>query len=121
VNTETGEPLVEDVIVTREHYPGPYSQRLPDLLVRWNRNAPIRSVWSPGIGHVDHEAGDNRTGDHTPEGFCVIAGGDTQALDNAPTMAVTDLAPTIAWYFGKRLSDHDGRVMNITSRAAQTA
>ena len=44
VNADTGEPLIKDIVVTRREYSGEYLEKLPDLLVTWNRNAPI-SAW----------------------------------------------------------------------------
>lgn len=113
VNGETGEPLVEDVVVTRERYRGPFADRMPDLLVRWNRSAPIRSVRSAAIGELTHEYLDNRTGDHTPDGFCVIAGpGVRSGIEGAP-IATADFAPAVAAFFGVELARHDGRPFPI--------
>ena len=113
VNSETGEPLVEDVIATRDWYHGPHAGVLPDLLVRWNRNAPIRSVRSDAIGELSHEYTDNRTGDHTPDGFCVIAGPGVEPGREGATVRTADFAPSIAAVFGRELKCHDGRVFQI--------
>lgn len=116
-NTETGEPLVEDVVATGEWYRGPYVDRMPDLLVRWNRNAPIRSVRSAAIGHLAHEYLDNRSGDHTPDGICVIAGPGIDAGTQGARIRTADFAPSIAEHFGLELARHDGRAFRITGVA----
>ena len=113
VNTETGEPLVEDVIITSDWYHGPHVPRMPDLLVRWNRNAPIRSVRSETIGELAHEYVDNRTGDHTPDGFCVIAGPGIEPDSEGAVVRTADFAPSIASHFGCELACHDGRTFQI--------
>lgn len=113
VNAETGEPLVEDVIATGDWYHGPHVSRMPDLLVRWNRNAPIRSVRSETIGELAHEYLDNRTGDHTPDGLCVVAGPGLAAGTEGATVRTADFAPSIAAFFGRELRCHDGRVFPI--------
>ena len=115
-NADTGEPLVADVVVTRELYPGPYADRLPDLLVTWNRSAPIERVRSDTIGEVRAEHHDNRTGDHTPDGLCIVSarGG---APREAPAVRTVDLAPSIARFFGVELPEHDGRPFELEARA----
>lgn len=112
-NADTGEPLVTDVIVTREAYSGAYLDRLPDLLVNWNRNAPIERVWSETIGELAREHLDHRTGDHTPEGICIIAGQGAVTRGEAPPIRTADLAPSIARFFGVELREHDGRPFEL--------
>lgn len=113
VNDETGEPLVEDLVVSRERYPGPCAERLPDLLLRWNRNAPIRRVRSDTIGLLHHEFLDNRSGDHTPDGFCVMTGPGIEAGTEGPDIATADFAPAVAAFFGRELARHDGNAFPI--------
>lgn len=119
-NAETGEPLVDDVIATSEWYRGPYVARMPDLLVRWNRNAPIRSVRSEAIGELSHEYLDNRTGDHTPDGICIIAGPNVEP-GTREAVRTADLAPSIAEFCGCRLSRHDGRVFSLSGGVTEPA
>ena len=49
VNSETGRPLVRRILRTAEAYRGEPTDHLPDLLVEWNRETPIRSVESPDL------------------------------------------------------------------------
>jgi predicted AlkP superfamily phosphohydrolase/phosphomutase len=112
-NADSGEPLVRDIVVTRKHYSGAYLERLPDLLVTWNRNAPIRKVRSDTIGELLQEHVDNRTGDHTPDGVCIIAGPGVAARGEAPCVRTADLAPSIARFFGVELRDHDGQLFEL--------
>lgn len=115
VNVDTGEPLVADVIVTRQWYPGPHLSQLPDMLVRWNRSAPIKRVYSEAIGELSQQYDDNRTGDHTPDGICVVAGSAVGAAGTAPAIRTVDFAPTIADFFGVELGEHDGHAFGLTT------
>jgi predicted AlkP superfamily phosphohydrolase/phosphomutase len=112
-NADTGEPLVKDIIVTREHYSGEYLEKLPDLLVTWNRSAPIDRVVSETIGEVTREHLDRRTGDHTPDGICILAGHGAAVRGELGAVRTADLAPSIARFFGVELRDHDGQPFEL--------
>jgi predicted AlkP superfamily phosphohydrolase/phosphomutase len=101
--------------VTRRQYSGAYLDRLPDLLVTWNRTAPIERVRSDAIGELQRENLDNRTGDHTPDGICIVAGHGVKPRDESVTVQAADLAPSIARFFGVELRDHDGRPFELTA------
>lgn len=116
VNADTGEPLVKDITVTRQQYSGAYLDKLPDLLVTWNRNAPIVRVRSDTIGEVSREYLDNRTGDHTPDGICILHGPGVDGGGEAPAIRTADLAPSIARFFGVQLREHDGVTFDLVSR-----
>jgi hypothetical protein len=109
VNADTGEPLITDIVVTREEYSGVHLERLPDVLVTWNRSAPIERVSSDTIGELSREYIDNRTGDHTPDGLCLLFGDGVDLRGEAAAIRTADLAPSIARFFGIELHDHDGR------------
>lgn len=108
VNVDTGEPLIADIIVAREHYDGPYLDRLPDLLICWNRKAPIHRVQSEAIGILAQELVTTRTGDHTPDGVFVVRDSRRQSPGTFGEVAAQDFAPTIAEFFGLQLAAHDG-------------
>lgn len=63
-NTESGEPLIQELIPTGDLYSGPKLDSLPDLLLEWNQSAPIRAIHSPLFGTIKVPGG-NRSGDHT--------------------------------------------------------
>jgi predicted AlkP superfamily phosphohydrolase/phosphomutase len=115
VNSDTGEPLVEDVISSSDCYQGPHVGKMPDLLVRWNRNAPIRRVRSDAIGELSHEYFDNRTGDHTPDGVCVAVGPGIAAGTTGAAVRTVDFAPTIADFFGLGVARQDGQAFELAS------
>ncbi len=115
VNADTGEPLIKDIVVTRKEYSGIYLEKLPDLLVTWNRNAPIERVRSDTIGELSREHLDNRTGDHTPDGICILAGHGADMRGDVAAIKTADIAPSIARFFGIELRDHDGQPFELTS------
>jgi predicted AlkP superfamily phosphohydrolase/phosphomutase len=95
-NLETGEPLVRRVVRVETCYDGPARDRLPDLLVEWNRTAPIRSIGAPRYGRIDEEYVGARTGDHVPGGLLVARGPGIQPGRRTDAISMVDLAPTIA-------------------------
>lgn len=112
-NVDTGEPLVADVVATREVYAGAYRERLPDLLVTWNRSAPIERVQSETIGELAREHLDHRSGDHTPDGICIVVGPESRRGNVAAPVQTADLAPSIARFFGVELREHDGQAFEL--------
>ncbi len=64
VNTESGEPLIKRFLRVDEMHDGPMRDLLPDILLEWNKSAPIREIESPLFGKMKlpYRA---RTGDHT--------------------------------------------------------
>jgi predicted AlkP superfamily phosphohydrolase/phosphomutase len=110
VNTETGDPLVRRVLRTRDVYEGERLDHLPDLLVEWNWDAPIRSIASPTIGRMERTYRWVRTGDHRPPGL-LIARGPGIAPGRIDPVDVTDIGPTVAALLGVGLADVDGHVI----------
>jgi len=68
------EPLVADVRLVAEVFPGPRVDHLPDLVVRWSGQPPVSRVASPVIGALTAELATGRSGNHHREGFCIASG-----------------------------------------------
>jgi predicted AlkP superfamily phosphohydrolase/phosphomutase len=109
INVATGEPLVKAVLRSKEHYDGEYLHYLPDLLVEWNRSAPVSEVFSPKTGVISGAYKKCRTGDHTSEGLFFITGPSISQGRLELPVSVMDLAPTISELTGVELSDVDGK------------
>jgi predicted AlkP superfamily phosphohydrolase/phosphomutase len=107
-NLDTGEPVVRAVVRTDAHYDGPARDHLPDLLVEWNRSAPIDSVVSRRYGRIDRESTSVRTGDHRPGGLLVSAG---PSAPSSESMRAVDFAPTILSALEIPVADLDGRAL----------
>jgi len=108
VNPATGGPIVDEVLRCDRLYRGENSDRLPDLLVVWNRDAPIESAHSPVLGSIPARPSGLRTGNHLHNGFC-LAVGPGLAQGAAFDASITDLGPTVAHRLGVNLVGVDGR------------
>lgn len=75
VESETRRPVVREIVDAHAAFPGDRATSLPDLLVRWNRETPIRGVESPRLGRFEGVLGDVRTGDHRSRGLLVVGEG----------------------------------------------
>jgi len=100
MNVATGEPLVRDVVRADRLFSGPAAGGLPDLLIEWNRSAPISVVSSPGIGTVRGEYRGIRTGDHHGDGMFFATCPDLPAGRHGRPVSVMDFAPTLARLLG---------------------
>ena len=110
-NVETGEPLVLRVVDTDAVYHGPHRDHLPDLMVEWNRAAPISSIHSPKAGRIDGEYRGVRTGDHKAEGIVFVTGPGIRAGRIPVPVSGMDVGPTLAEWLGVTLPDTDGKSM----------
>lgn len=108
-NVTTGEPLVKAVLRSADLYEGENMHYLPDLLVEWNRGAPVSEVFSPKTGRITGEYRKCRTGDHTSEGLVFLSGPSIAPGQLQTPVSVMDLAPTIASLAGVELDGVDGR------------
>ncbi|HEX9669930.1 MAG TPA: alkaline phosphatase family protein [Thermoanaerobaculia bacterium] len=108
-DAETGEPMVRDVLRTRDLYAGERLDHLPDLAVRWRRSRQVEALHSPHAGTVRGTYRGPRSGDHTPEGLLLVTGPAVPAGRLDRTVSVMDLAPTLAALLGVELDGVDGR------------
>jgi predicted AlkP superfamily phosphohydrolase/phosphomutase len=118
-NDETGEPVVRRVWPVRDDFgSGPMVAWLPDLLVAWNRRAPIRVVSHPTLGRF--VAGDPavRTGDHR-EGGLLVVDGPGVAPGLGPTILAEDLAPSLAAMLGVTLAGVAGTPTDLRAPTAR--
>jgi predicted AlkP superfamily phosphohydrolase/phosphomutase len=109
VDPESGAPLVDSVLSGAEIYPGPHSDRLPDLFVMWNRDRPISGAASKLIGKFQRPAPDLRSGEHIADGLYCFAGPASVRQAQAMPASIMDLAPTAAALLGHPLSELDGK------------
>ena len=108
VRAGDGTPAVKRVLRTAELYSGPYLDDLPDLLVEWDRSAPITAVESPRTGRIEGHFGGMRTGDHRESGLWIAAGPAVAPGRQAEPVSVVDFAPTIGALLGVPLQGLDG-------------
>ena len=109
VNATSGEPLVNRVLRSADLYQGENAHLLPDLLIEWNRNAPISEVYSSKTGTIYGEYKKCRTGDHEAEGLFFASGPSIVPGQINEPISVMDLAPTIASLGGVELKGAEGK------------
>lgn len=111
-NAETGEPLIAEVLLARDFFKGRYSDCLPDILVSWNRTAPINIAWSPKFGTVDKTGlMDKRSGDHRLDGRFFAVADDWAPRRINEMVNVENFVPTIANLLSVEEHRTDGRVI----------
>jgi predicted AlkP superfamily phosphohydrolase/phosphomutase len=69
----TGEPLVGEVRLASDVFPGPRLDHLPDLIVTWAGKPPVSRVESRLLGPITAEHATGRSGNHRRDGFCVVS------------------------------------------------
>lgn len=117
VDPDSGLPLVDEVLRASATYPGPNADRLPDLLVMWQRERPILAAASALIGEI--RIGDRglRPGGHVAGGCYLMAGPRIPRCAAPLPASITDLAPTIAALLDHPLAGVDGRPLVAGSAA----
>ena len=111
-NPATGRPAVDKVLRGDEVCAGELRDEFPDLMIVWNREAPIAALRSERIGTVSGQLPDRRTGAHLVEGFLLGIGPGIADQGTARDATLLDIAPTILDIFGQtKPNDYDGRVL----------
>jgi predicted AlkP superfamily phosphohydrolase/phosphomutase len=108
VNVETGKPAVRGVLRPAQLFEGPEVAQMPDLLVEWQRESPIRSLASPTVGQVDGEYAGHRTGDHRRDGL-LLRRGPTMTPPGEDAVDARDLAATICALLAVPVPQLEGR------------
>jgi predicted AlkP superfamily phosphohydrolase/phosphomutase len=109
VDAQTGKPVVEEVFLTDEVFPGPERDSLPDLIVSWHNGKKIDRVASKEVGTISGKLPDPRSGNHRAEGFALLYGPDI-AKRKRTEGHLLDIAPTILSFYGHDLPEtFDGR------------
>ena len=103
-----GRRIVHRVLRSSALYSGALRDGLPDLMIDWDRSAPIHAVSSPKIGTVRGEYEGVRSGDHRPTGLLLARGPGIAAGRLAHRVQMVDLAPTLSALAGVPMKDVDG-------------
>jgi predicted AlkP superfamily phosphohydrolase/phosphomutase len=99
VDLETGQPVVKDVFLTDEIFPGPERDSLPDLIVNWLTDKKIDSVHSKEVGTVKGVLPDPRSGNHRSEGFALLYGPEIPKGQRSEGHLL-DIAPSVLRFYG---------------------
>lgn len=101
VNVETGRPAVDDVQWIPSLYSGASAFELPDIVVHWSKDIPIRKLRHPELGSF--EAGEHvlRKSQHTNRGFLLATGPAFVEQTNVSELDTIDIAPTVLHLLGQ--------------------
>lgn len=94
-NADTGERLFASATLSLEAFSGPRRGCLPDLLLEWDRSAPIRRVTTPRSVLQNHAGGNPRTGDHRAHGAMWVLGPGANVFEAVSKIRAADLASWI--------------------------
>lgn len=112
VNVDSGGNAVSEVVRVDRVYQGENISELPDLIVKWVGDAPIRALYSPHVGTIRGESPDFRTGAHRPDGFLIAFGKEVCKGKISEGGNIMDIAPTILYLMGQSVSqDIEGKVL----------
>ena len=73
---QTNEPLIDEIVLSRDAFPGSYNYLLPDIFLTWHPEAPAKEISSSDLGTIQAILKTGRGGTHTGESFAVIAGAE---------------------------------------------
>jgi predicted AlkP superfamily phosphohydrolase/phosphomutase len=101
-DADTGEPLIEEIVRSRDVFPaGGASDRLPDLIVLWNQTSGgfHRAIESFRYGRIERKTPgripNGRSGNHAAHGFLLAKGPGIEAGGRLePDANILDLPPT---------------------------
>ena len=111
-NVDTGKAAIEEVIRIDKILSGDNINDLPDLIIKWKGDAPIRGMQSPGIGTVYGENPERRSGGHRSISFFISSGPNFNEEKNVNEISIMDFAPTILHHQGVAIpEDYDGKVV----------
>jgi predicted AlkP superfamily phosphohydrolase/phosphomutase len=112
MNPDTGRSAVQGVVQVDKVYSGAKLYDLPDLVVQWAEDGPIKRLYHPTFGVIADAQFQLRKAQHSSEGFLIAAGKHIKkgaVLTGASTM---DLAPTVLHLMGQTVPrDMDGKVL----------
>jgi predicted AlkP superfamily phosphohydrolase/phosphomutase len=98
--TQTNEPLIDEIVLSRDAFPGSHNYLLPDVFLPWHPEAPATEISSPDLGTIQATLKTGRGGTHTGESFAVIAGAG--ALSGLPSLShIRDYKPYLQRFFAQ--------------------
>ncbi|MBX9776415.1 MAG: alkaline phosphatase family protein [Xanthobacteraceae bacterium] len=98
---DDGSPaFVEALRTVRLYGIDPMRNRLPDLMLTWDRSRPFSGLEIPSVTRIMAEAQSVRTGDHRAGGLAVLAGSAGHNADRGAAMDSAEVAHHILGVFG---------------------
>ena len=101
---DTGEPLIDRILLSDDHFPGPRRQYLPDIVLSWRPDAPAERITSPDIGDIEMRLNTGRGGNHNGEAFLIATGAGDFLANTCNIEHIAELGGLVGRYFGHRAS-----------------
>ena len=96
---DTGEPLIDRILLSDQHFPGSRRHYLPDIILNWKPDAPAERVTSSEIGEIEMKLDTGRGGNHVGEAFFIATGAE-EFLANARDIGdIAELGGLVARHF----------------------
>jgi predicted AlkP superfamily phosphohydrolase/phosphomutase len=99
-DADSGEPVVRDVRFARDVFPGPRSHMLPDAIAAYRHTTPARRLRSELLGDLHTPIRTGRSGNHSPEGFCLVLEPTGECASTGALSHIRDLAPMLLRHYG---------------------
>lgn len=113
INEETGHKAVSEILFVHKIHKGEHLDQLPDLVLKWSGDEPVRKIYSPKTGTISGENLHERSGAHRPYGFFAAAGEKIEKGKYINNGSIMDIPPTIFSLLGEPVpEDMDGKVLN---------
>ena len=87
---QTNEPLIDDIVLSRDAFPGSHNYLLPDVFLTWRPDAPATEICSPELGTIKATLKTGRGGTHTGDSFAIISGVGLGELPPLSHVAITN-------------------------------
>ena len=100
----TGEPLIDKILMSDDHFAGKRRQDLPDIVLSWRPDAPVERISSPDIGEVEMRLATGRGGNHNGEAFVIATGAEGLLVDTGNIEHIVELGGLVERYFGDSVS-----------------
>jgi predicted AlkP superfamily phosphohydrolase/phosphomutase len=111
---ETGQHVVQQVVLGEDYFHGPYAKNIPDIIVIMNPayTGGFRISHYSSIA-TERQGRSSDSGDHRMEGIFMVSGPGIEARAEALSgLSIEDIAPTALYLMGLPVpSDIDGRVL----------
>jgi predicted AlkP superfamily phosphohydrolase/phosphomutase len=90
-------PVVSEVLLSADRFPGRRSDHLPDAVITWAELPPLSRVRSPTMGELAAKPGTGRGGNHRSSGFCIIIERDSRPSERiSPPRHISQLGTFVA-------------------------
>jgi len=112
VNPDTGKPAIAHVVKISDVYRGENLYSLPDVVIQWATDGPIKRLHHPQFGVVADESFQLRKARHAVDGFMIATGKHIRKAAQLSGATTLDFAPTILYLMGQAVPrDMDGKVL----------